>query len=345
MIALLRSLHAWAGAVLAMLLIVIGASGTVVLLRGEIVRLTVPAARAPAPPATTYGRALSQAESETGRAIRAVKFSPYGLGVHRVGFEDGVAAFIDARGGVVERWRGQARFEDWMLNLHHALLLRAPGERAAGVAALGGVALVLSGFAVWLFPRPRVRFRVWPAGGARRDVLAAHRALGSLAAVFVLAQLVTGAGMALSEFARPLMGAQKPAPPSVASIGGKAAWPQVLAAAQAAYPDAAVRRAFAPRAPEAPYVIHLQQPGDLNPEGGTIVFADGAGRVAGIYDEAAVPASARLYNAFLGLHAGDYAAGGGRLVAGATGLALVMLGALGLWGFIRRPWGRASGAA
>jgi uncharacterized iron-regulated membrane protein len=331
---LLRSLHAWVGVVLALVLALVGLTGAVSVFRSEVVRATVPAARVQAPAPASFGPALDRLQA-TGVKIRSVKFSPYGLGVHSVLFAGG-AGFVDGEGRLVQRWTRQARIEDTVLALHHTLLAGEGGEQVLGVVGLFGITMVLSGLVIWIWPKPRLHWLVWPASTKRRDLMMAHLSLGPILAVFLLFQLTTGAGMALQKFARPLLHATRPPPPKAAPAADPPSWSQVLAAAQAVYPDAIPRRAVAPFRRGGTYAVFLQQPGDLNPEGGATVYVDGHGEVIGKADQRDLGPGVRLFNTLLGLHSGAWAGTAGRLLTTVTGVGLAMLSLMGALAFLKR---------
>jgi uncharacterized iron-regulated membrane protein len=341
---LVRSLHAWCGLLLSLALVVVGLSGAGLVFREQITRATVSEAAAPPPPASTYGPALDRFARERPAAIRSVKFSPAGLGVHRLYLADGKSAFIDAQGRSVQVWPQRGRFEDCLLSLHHELLVGRPGQLLIGLVGLAALGMVLSGLVIWAPTVKAFSLRLWPRSADRRDLLSAHRNLGVVLALLLLVQLPTGIGMAFPQAFRALVAAEAPpAPPAVADKPGQPArWSRIVDAAQARFPLATVRTARAPNDPGGPYVVGLQQAGDLNPEGSTAVYLTAEGQVVAISDERKLNAGARLADDLLGIHSGAYGGLAARIAVALTGIGLAMLGVFGAWSYLqhlrrRRP--------
>ncbi len=307
-------------------MILMGVSGTMSVFRNEAVRAEFPAARAEPPPPGSYGPALEAFEAASGEAVQIVRFAPAEMGVHRLFLPKGASAYVDSQGKVVTRWRGAGRIEDAVVGLHKELLIGKPGKQIISVVALGGLLLIISGLVAWAWPRPRFGARLIPASGQRRDILSAHRNVGSLLGMLLLFQLLTAVGMAFGDITRPLLGVDQPAPPVVATAEGPAAWTRILAAAQAEHPDAAIRRVFAPRKPGEPYAVHMRQPGEWDPDGDTIVFVDGRGAVAGRLDGRDFDLGTMIHSSLKWAHSGEYGGVVGRMIASATGVGLILLG-------------------
>lgn len=339
--AFLRSLHAWGGAILALVLMLLGLSGVGSVLRNQIVRATVPAARLAPPPSASFGPALEAFQARAGEPIRAVLFAPDNMGVHRLYLQPGVSVYVDAQGREVSRWRGNRRIEERVVAFHRDLLLGKAGGLLVSLTSLGGLGLVLSGLAVWAWPRPRFALRLAPASARRHDVLAAHRNLGSLFGVLLLVQLTTAVGLSYGGAARVILGVATPIAPRVEPVAGPVAWSRILSAAQARFPDARLGRVLAPGRPQDPYSVDLHRGGNLNPGGDTVVFVDGRGHVAGEVRSDGVNLGTLVYRGLLSVHSGDYGGNASRVISGVVGITLTLLGAYGLWSFASGP--RAKG--
>lgn len=345
--ALIRTLHAWAGAVLALILVLLGLTGSLLVLREDWVKLTVPEARmAVTPSAAVLGAAAEAVEAQG--APRSMTFAGGHIGIHRLAYPEGGMAYAAADGRILARWTDTERVEQWVFQLHHRLLAGESGEMVVGIAGLAGAVLCLTGVVVW-FPAWRsFAGRVWPKTPARRDLVASHRDLGILMAVPVLVLCLTGGMMIFSETSKALLtavapgGIEAPRPPQAGS--GDIDWPRALAGAQAAFPQATLRLASWPAKPGAPAVLRMKQPAEWHPNGRTLVYIDPAtSRVIGAVDAQAFGPGARLQNAVYPIHAASM---GGRLydlVVFLGGVALAALGGLGLWSFLiqqRRNWAR-----
>ncbi|MDO8378485.1 PepSY domain-containing protein [Phenylobacterium sp.] len=345
---LIRTLHAWAGAILALVLVVLGLSGSLLVLREDWVKLTVPQARAAVSPTAAVLGAAAEAVEAEGRP-RSMMFAGPHLGVHRLTYPKDGMAYAAADGAILARWTDTERVEQWVFQLHHRLLAGESGEMVVGVSGLAGAVLCLTGVIVW-FPAWRsFAGSVWPRSTARRDLVSSHRDLGILMAVPVLILCLTGGMIIFSETSKALLsavapgGVEAPRPPLAGE--GDIDWPVALAGAQAAFPQATLRLASWPAKPGAPAAIRMKQPAEWHPNGRTLVYIDpSTSRVIGAVDAQAFGPGARLQNVVFPIHAGSV---GGRLydlVVFLGGLALAALGGLGLWSFLvqqRRAWARS----
>lgn len=339
----LRTLHAWAGAVVSLFLMSMGLSGAFLVFEDDWVRLTVPAARQAASiQPQDLGAAAEAAEARYPGEVRSVVFARPDFGVHRVRFQEKGGAYLAADGAPAADWRGDARAEAWIFELHHRLLSGEAGERVVGVVGLSLVVLALTGFVVWTPAWRSFAWRLWPKGTKRRDLLAAHRDLGLIFCAPLIFMGLTGSAMIFSETSRGLLTRLLPGPaPATARLEagtGDVDWPRALAAAQAAFPDAELRIASWPAKPGAPVSVRLRQPGEWHPNGRTVVAIDPAtNRVLRADDAQAWGRGQRLYNALYPMHS---AAVGGRLydaMIAACGLSLAALGGFGLWSFLIKP--------
>jgi uncharacterized iron-regulated membrane protein len=261
--------------------------------------------------------------------------------LHEVALRDGGGAWLDPRTyAVVERWPEHGRAGEWLFGLHHELLLGPTGKTISGW--IGGVALLLfSGLAYWLGLRG---WRAWPRSPSPRELDAAHRSWGAAVALPLLVILVTGAGVALPEVAKPLLrfftGDRLAEPPPPRLPAGSAVaridWARGLANAQARFPDATLRLVVWPRGTTPPYA-RLQQPVEWHANGRTFVwFAPAAGAVLGVRDALHAPRAARLHDLLWPLHAQRVGGPAWQLVGGATGGALATLSIVGAVAYLRR---------
>ncbi|MDP3747273.1 MAG: PepSY-associated TM helix domain-containing protein [Phenylobacterium sp.] len=347
----LRAVHAWAGALLALQLVVLGLSGSLLVLKDDWLRATLPAARQVVTPTP---QALGQASEALERAyrgeIRTLVFARPDLGVHRVYLAREGSAYADGSGGVIATWRGNARLEAWIFDLHHKLLAGEPGKMMVGIIGLAGAVLTLTGLIIW-FPSWRAfAWKLWPRSARRRDLVGAHRDTGMIFLVPVFALCLTGGAIIFHEQSQALMtaafpgGTRPPKPPKAGQ--GDIDWPRALAAAQARFPDAALRMAAWPAKPGAPATIRLRRAGEWHPNGRTLVYIDPAtSQTIGTLDSRALAPGMRAYNAFYPLHAASVGGRGYDLAIFLSGLALAGLGGVGFWSFLVKPrQGRAASA-
>lgn len=336
----LRTLHAWAGAILALLLIVLGLSGSLLVLREPWVKLTVPEARtAAADSPQALGAAVQAIDAQAPGQVRNVVFGGDHLGVHRVYFRDKDQGYAAADGRLLKRFAPTQTVDGWIFELHHFLLAGETGMKVGGAAALAGAMLVLTGVVVWLPAWRSFGARVWPKTLSKRaDLVGSHRNLGMITAVPVFILCLTGGGIIFNETTQKLMTAAAPGPaaPKPPKAGeGEVNWIRALSAARARFPDATLRMAAMPAKPGAPASIRMKQPGEWHPNGRTVVWIDPADeRVLGVVDAMKLGGGVRAYNALYPLHAAKVGGLAYEAVVFLGGLALAGLGGFGLWSFL-----------
>ena len=342
---LIRTLHAWTGALLSLLLIVTGVSGALLTFKADWIRLTVPQARAAA--VTTpqkLGPVLNALQANHGGHIVRVEFAGPELGVHQVTTHQG-NEYAAADGTIVARWSGEGRAETLVYDLHHFLLAGDAGMRVVGVGGLAAAFLALTGLVVWAPAMGAWRPLPWPRSAKRRDLIGAHRNIGAVFALPIALFCLTGSGLIFYKttqglFARAFPGQAEEQffPPA---YEGTVDWVKALSAAQAALPKAQLRMAIFPREAGDAAIVRMRQPGEWTPYGNTEVLIDPrSNTVMGVRDAMAATRAVRLYNGLYPLHTAKV---GGRAYDALTvlaGLAMVGLGVLGLWSFLIKPRGR-----
>lgn len=338
----IRLIHAWAGAILSLILAVLGLSGALLVFEDDWVRATVtadPAALAAEP--ARLGAAANAVQARYGDAVSSVVFAGGDLDLHKVYMGERFA-YAGADGQVLAEWGGNARAEAWLFDLHHFLLTGETGEMVGGVAGLAGALLVLTGLVVWIPAWRASGWRVWPASTRRRDLISSHRNLGLIFALPVFLLCLTGGAIVFNAQTKAVLQAVAPdraAPPKPPAVGtGPVDWPAALAAAQAAFPEARIRTAGLPAESGKPATVRLRQPGEWHPNGRSVALIDPAtSRVVQTVDANTLGGGTRLQNALYPIHAASVGGWLYDLVVAASGLALAALGGVGTWSFLIKP--------
>lgn len=343
---LLRTAHAWAGAVLSFLIAVLGLSGALLVLKKDYLRMSFSEAREPISLAPAeLGPVLDRIEATYGpEGLLYVSIGDPSFGLHKAVLADGGGAYIDHSGETVARWARNGRAEDWLFDLHHYLLSGDAGKLTAGVAGGAAVILAITGLVI-VWPSLRMfAWRVWPKSAARRDLLAQHRDLGVVFALPIILIAFTGFAMIYSGPVRTVLNVitLSPAEPpreQLAASPGTTDWTAALTAARDAFPGGAYPRlASPPRSEAAPASLRLRQPGEWHQNGRTYVLMDPATNLPlAVRDGHALSRADRAFNALYPLHSAGI---GGRLydlLSFLTGLALSVLGLVGTWTFLRKP--------
>lgn len=336
-----RSIHGWAGAVLALLLMLISASGTALVFKDDYLRATLPDARAGVDVSPAMlSRITVKAEAVLGADdLRALVFATDDLGLHKAYLQNGRSAYLNSTGEVIARWDQNGRVEDWLFDFHHRLLLGDFGLYAAGVAGLAGSLLVLTGlYAVWPMRRG-LRRGLKITAGSRAQLRSLHRNLGVFSALPILLILLTGVGMVWSSQTRAvfdLWGAPDPLPvitQSPDTISGSIDWAAGFAGSAQTFPDAVPRMALWPRG-AGPASLRLKQPSEWHPNGRTRYVFNGS--MSQTEDALTLGAGREAFNAIYPLHAGKTGSGVYKFFTALFGFALTLLSLLGLISFVKR---------
>ena len=345
---IIRTIHAWSGAGLSLLLAVMGISGSLLVFKNDYLRASFPQARhaVPADPATVAAF-TEQAEALYGAsAIRSLRFPAPDLGLLRVRLNTGESAYLDRTGAELARWHGHARPEEWVFDLHHYLLMGETGEIVIGIAGLCLFGLVLSGlYAVWP-ARRSLGARVLPRSAKRRDLLSSHRNLGVLAGLPMIVMALTGTGMIFPDMAKALMlaGRTSPAPLKMAPTtdSGEADWPTLFQTAQAEFPDATIRGVTMASGQGGAIRIRIRQPAEWQPNGRTYIsLYPASATVLSVTDALSATPGAQAFNAFYPIHSGRLGEGYGAriydLLLAIIGVSLTVLGLVGMYAFLTKP--------
>jgi len=341
MLAILRKLHAWMGAALCLVIAAVAFSGALLAYKPVWLRASVPGAEAPADlRADRLGRVMARVEAGFGPdAVSSVTFATPSFGLHQVYLRGGGGAFVDADGRVVQRWGPNGRATEWLFELHRGLFADETGDAIVGWTGVALMAMTLSGLVLWWPTRRSFRAQAIPGEG-RAGWLRAHRDVGLMTAPFIVILALTGAALDLPDVSRPLMGAEMPAPPKGAGEG-PIDWTAAIGAAQARFPDAAVRMALPAAKPGAAASVRLKQPGEWHANGRTIVYLDPAdARVLAATDAMAQPLGARVFNAFWPIHAARVGGPVWTLVVFLSGVGLGLLSLYGAEAYRRKLFAR-----
>ena len=352
MLRTLRVVHAWAGLVLALVVAVIAASGTLLVFKADYLRVAFPQAGSPAPTTpAALAAVLESAQRRFPQQVRSVVFGTEAFGGHQVYLRDGGGAYLGTGGALLAHWPANGRPEAWLFSLHEELLGGETGHLVAGSVGLASAVLAVAGLVLWWPGARGFRGRLWPRTFTRRALIAQHRDLGAVAALPILLVTLTGAAMVFPAPAQTLLAAVLPGgpatrvpaaavppatPPAVAPD-----WARWLDLAQAQFPDATLRVvALAPQGERV--TVRLRQPREWHPNGRTrveLAAADGA--VLKVHDALRDAPAARAFDALYPLHAAKVGGRAYDVVVAASGLALTLLALLGggsfaAWKFARR---------
>ena len=286
MMKLIRTLHAWGGLTLGLLLLLSSVTGTLLVWKEDYVRLTTPEARVDYTPDPESLARIAQAIEQQfeNNDVLNIQFATSEFPLSKVTLYDTNYAYVDVTGNVVDEWHMNDRFEEWLYDLHHRLLLEDLGLTIAGLAAIALLILVLLGVVTFVPLRSQFGKGVLPASLNRRDLITSHRNLGLLVALPLLLTLMTGVilafpfeveDMLLDELRR----TQEYSDAMVVGIDdingeGTGDWLPAMKRTLAVFPGAVIRSANVPTGFSIHRIIGVQQPGSWNRTGLSLTYID-----------------------------------------------------------------------
>lgn len=240
--------------------------------------------------------------------------------------------------------------------LHRKLLNGDTGETVVGVVGIMLLLMSLSGTILWL-PRTINRRTLKRAfsvnrAGWRRMNFDLHKVVGVIAFAFLLTSGATGAYMVFHDALDPLVNTvtrSTPRPRPPASESGKGSLPtldEILARARIALPDAEMTFITLPAKPGAAITVRARVPGEMHPNGRSIVYFDAAnGNLLRTDNALNAPLGTRITNFINPLHTGRVGGIVTRLLLVLTGLVpafLFMSGVVMWWNRVvaRGKWMR-----
>jgi uncharacterized iron-regulated membrane protein len=349
----LRRAHAWIGLTLSLLLLALALSGAALVYKESYWRLVYPELRGAAPPqtATEQAAAIATAEDLFGHKLRLVEMPTSGVPAYHLYLTDGEAflALDDYR--VIDRWRPSERLMAWLFDMHAHLLAGDSVQVIAGVVALLGVFLVLTGIVLWWPARRTIALsNLLPRSIKRPQLIALHRDLGLYTAPISLILLLTGAGIVFYGGAGVVLNGMFGDPPMVTvSPPPRAEIPTrgtpdaaTITAVREAVPEARLVRYHHPAGEAELHLLRLKRDCELHPNGRTYVYADGAGHIVLQTDPCTTQPGERALHAIYPIHAGKTQSALYKLVTFLGGLALSVLAASGAFSYSRMLLRRAT---
>jgi uncharacterized iron-regulated membrane protein len=344
---IVRAVHGWAGALFTVYLFVISLSGTLLLWKQAYLWLAIPEARADFEPTpTALASIAADIEARFGdRDILQIQFPTEALALTKVVFPEAHYAYVASNGTIVDEWVLNERWEEWLYDLHHRLLLGDFGLNLTGTAGVVLLSLVVLGVTAFWPLRRGFGQGLWPRSTARPFLLKAHRNIGILVAVPFLLTLITGIVLAFPGWVEgrlePIRRTQEYSDAMVVGLDtisgtGTGDWLPAMQRAQASFPNGIIRTATVPSAFNTYRVIGIQQDAEWHPLGSSRIYIDAPeGYMDVRIDATALPKLERAVNAAYPLHTGrlnlPY-----RMLLTASGLGLVLASAFGLFGFVGR---------
>ena len=340
---MLRALHAWVGAILSLLLMLIAATGTALVWKDSFIRMSFPGdAVGLEPGIDNLAQLAESAEMAFGaQNLNRIRFGDKHNGVSLVQLVDDRAAYMAADGAVLEEWEPNGRLEDWLLDLHHRLLAGTVGLYVVGAAGLGAMGLLLSGWVVWWPTRSRWRQGLLPQRLVRAQLRLSHRNLGMLFSVPMAILIVSGIVLTFPDKTQPLFysmeddsyGENFGDDVDMLEGASEASWRRVLLRATSVFPNARITGLDWPNFTDDKIVL-LRNKDEWAQTGNSRVHITGYdGMMSMRIDAQQLPAGERLFQAMRTVHTGGYDGWVDNLLLSIIGIGMMSVGLIGFLSF------------
>ncbi len=213
----MQKIHRYLGLVLSGFILVISVTGVMLVWKREYLWVTIPAARELPSPNNVLPLAAAKIKSTYApNEVIFVRFYAERLSIHKVFLTERRYAWHDQNGEQLEVWSANERFEDWLLDLHHRLLLgNTTGLNLVGMNGLLLVFIMLLGLVLWWPWRHNYRANLVPKSGMHDHIRKSHAETGVSVILPALLIVVTGVILVYPTESRMLLrdGFSKPVPP------------------------------------------------------------------------------------------------------------------------------------
>lgn len=339
-----RTVHAWIGASLALLIILIAATGTVLIWKEAYIRMAFAQhAQGLERDVDTLARIVLAAESAfDAQSIDRIRFGNSDLGISRLDLINKHAAYIAADGTVLEEWGPNGRPEDWVLDLHHRLLTGTTGLYVVGFAGIAVLVMILAGLVVYWPKRRHWRVGILPRSVKRPQLLLSHRNLGFLLILPIAIIHVSGVVLTFPDQARTVFysteeesyGASFGEGVDLLSGQSENTWARTLIRAEAVFPNAEITSLIWPNLTENK-VITMRNSGEWDNRGNSSVHITAFDSMMGLrIDAGSLPSGERAFYGMRTLHTGGFRGWIYDLFLTAAGIGIVYLALIGLITFV-----------
>lgn len=328
----LRKLHLWLGLSVGLAFAVLALSGTVLAFQTDLLRWRHPELFAHALPTPEQRAAILERihATEWPAPLRAIDTPTADMPMWQLSLGGEKRVYLDPTDGhqLLVRSKNDD-FVLWLRDLHTHLLSGHNGETALGVLGLAELGLILIGLTLW-WPRrghwrhavrmyaqpPTRRWRSW------------HQGIGALLFPFLLLSTLTGVTLIYKDTTRSALAAlfgdkssKPPKAPAVTPSDAPLQWSAALAAAQAALPQAELRRITLPNDKNAALTIRARGPQEWNAVGRSVVVVDPySAKVLSVYDAQTQGGGAKLVDKIYPVHSGQVGGVPWQLVIGVVGV-------------------------
>jgi uncharacterized iron-regulated membrane protein len=344
--------HAWGAAALALFVLLSSLTGVLLVWKQTYLKLVIPEARVEfVPEPAALARIVESIEAQFDvDDIGLIQLATRDFPLTKVTLADTRYAYVDVEGNIVAQWFMNERWEEWLYDLHHRLLLGNRGLAIVGFIGLAMMLLVIAGVVSFWPMRRGLRLGIRPKGAERTHLLVTHRNIGVFEALPFLLTLATGAVLAFpfqteAWLLDPVRRTQEYSDSLIENLDdisgeNSGEWLPAMTRALATFPAGEVRSVtVANRA--SPYrIIGVKQPDEWHPDGMSRVYIEAASGYMDVrFDAVSLPGVERAYHAVYPLHTGKLDSLPYKLFLTLSGLLAATLASLGLVCFLRGRFG------
>ncbi len=323
-------------------MLVISITGVMLVWKREYLWVSIPAARAlPSEQSILADAAAKIQASYPPDEVLFVRFYAEGLSVHKVFLSDRRYAWHDQYGEQLQVWSNNERLEDWLLDLHHRLLLgNTVGLNAVGFTGLLLLPLMLMGLAIWWPWRKSYKANLVPQSGQIGHLRKSHYETGVSVILPALLIAITGVILVYPTQARILLrdGFSDPTPPVTITLGktelgSQADFAEAFTAAKKRFPDGKLHWLSYPKSESPSFTIGVQEADSWNRMGNSSIKFNEQGSLTLKYQAQQSVNNQALDYAYP-IHAGKFPTWYRLLLSGA-GILIAWLCFLGLLAFFK----------
>ena len=324
-------------------MLVISATGVLLLWKKEYLWLTIPAARESISHSSELlGKAVEVivASYATGQVL-SIQVHSDGLALHKIYLPNQNYAWHDQQGNKLQQWSGRQKPEEFLLDLHHRLLLgNKVGLNIVGLSGLLLLLLLALGLILWWPRRRSLRHGLLPQNKTRSAWARSHANIGAVTLLPLMPIVISGIVLIYPVESRQLLlddNSRTPKQNLVDAVDGiaYASWRQLIERSLALYANANIRWISPPSIYSEQKVIGLQQSIELNTTGQTAVYFAATGKMLSNSNALRKPITERIFNFSYPLHAGKLGLGY-RLLMTLVGIWFFCLALFGLYSYFKR---------
>ncbi|WP_262691688.1 PepSY-associated TM helix domain-containing protein [Kordiimonas aestuarii] len=344
----LKKIHQFIGVFVAIYILVMAATGTLLVYKDAVLRLAIPEVAGTVTTLSSAQQANTLKQIEvlyTDIGVRSVKLPRPGMNAYKVYLKDKSEILLNAATTkpVHDPIHVAATFT-LLFDIHHRLAMGEFGEEVVGILGLIACFSVISGMYLWWPWRKGFRLRnIVPASSRATSYRGAHVTLGAVIAPLLLLTTATGSAMIYSGQVRAALtsvfGGSKPTV-SIAPDWTFDDREALFDGKVKAFPDGMATIYIPPREEGGDYTIRLKMPREWHPNGRSTISADRQLTGLTAYNASEAALGHNIADAIYPLHSGKTDSALWQLLIALSGLGAVALAYMGFAAYLKRARAR-----